>query len=236
MDIQIIEITFFVVFAIAVTVWGISLSMASRIGRESAEEGHCDTSAWQAPLDNPFDAERTNWALQGSEIIECESPKVAIQKLAKKAAEGMGNAHAANQYRIEKPTDDKLCVTSTGPTTVNKAVMLYFDEAEFEATSLGNQKIEIQYRLSFTKLAKRSRRICLWIILGLGLPIILIGFSAMWFFVVQSPNPAVRWQVFQSLQVAHVLWPPFLFLGMYRCAVRNAKNSIPNMIRSLTFQ
>lgn len=236
MDIQIIEITFFVVFAIAVTVWGISLNMAARIGKKSIEASHSHSSNWRASQNNPFDPETTSWDAQGTENIECESPAVAIQKLAKKAAEGMGNANAANQYRIEKPANNKLCVSSTGPARVNQGMMLYFDEAEFEAASLGNQNIEIQYRFCFTKLAKRTRRISLWIILGLGLPVILIGFSAMWLFVVQSQNQAIRWQVFQSLQVIHVLWPPFLLIGLYRGAIRNAKNTVPNMIRSLTFQ
>lgn len=236
MDILIIEITFFVVFAIAVTVWGISLNMAFRIGKETSDATHSETPNWQAIQDNPFDPDTTCWQVQGSETTECESAAVAIQKLAKKVSEGMGNANAANQFRIDKPAENKLHVTSTGPASLNKSMILNFDEAEFEANSLGNRNIEIQYRVSFTKLTKKTRRISLWIILGLGLPFILFGFSAIWFFVVQNENVAIRWQVFQSLQVCHVLWPPFLFIGLYRGAIRNAKNSVPNLIRALAFQ
>lgn len=236
MDTQIIEITFFVVFAIAATVWGLSLHMASRIGKEFTDQQPTDEADWRPSLDNPFDEERKTWAVQGSETIQCESASVAIQKLAKNAAEGMGNSNAAHQYRIDRPADDKLIVTSTGPASISRASTLNFDEAEFEAKSLGNQNIQIHYRLSFTKLAEKSRRICLWIILGLGLPLMLFGFGAIWFYVVQHPNVAVRWQVFQSIQIAHVLWPPFLFVSLYRGAVRRATHSVPNMIRSLTFQ
>ncbi|MEP3480867.1 MAG: hypothetical protein ABJZ55_16595 [Fuerstiella sp.] len=234
MEIQFAEIMFFVIFAIAVIIWGISLRMASRIGKQTVDDD--DSTNWQEPKTNPFDSETPSWNVRGTETIDCQSAADAIQKLAKKAAEGMGNANVANQYRIEKPAQNKLRVSSTTPAGINKAMMLYFDEAEFEANARGSQNIEIEYRLSFDRLAKKTRRISLWIILALGLPVMLFGFTAIWFFVVQNENPAIRWQVFQSLQICHVLWPPFLFLGLYKAAIRNAKNTVPNLLRSLAFQ
>lgn len=233
---QIIEIIFFSVFAIAVIVWGISLRMAAQLGRGLSKDLSASENEWQQPTRDTLLEDQDRWEVQGAETIDCDSPADAIQRLARKVADGMGNAPAANQFRIEKAEVNRLLVSGTGPAVLNRGAAMPFDDAEFEAVSQGSQKIEIQYRLRFTRLQKRVRRICMWIILGLGLPVMLIGFTVLWMFVVQNPNPAVRWQVFQSLQVAHVLWPPFLFLAHYKGAIRNAKNSVPNMLRSLAFQ
>ena len=35
-------------------------------------------------------------------------------------------------------------------------------------------------------------------------------------FVIHDPNPMMRFQVFQVLQAIHLVWPPFLFTGLYR--------------------
>lgn len=236
MEIQIIEIIFFTVFAIAVIVWGISLRMAAQIGKNSQADLSLSETEWQQPTHDTFDEDQERWEVQGVEVTECDSPADAIQKLAKKVADGMGNANAANQFRIEKAAGNRLIVSGTGTAVLNRGMGMPFDDAEFDAVSLGNGNIEIRYRLSFVRLQQRVRKICMWIILGLGLPVLLIGFTVLWMFVVQHPNPAVRWQVFQALQVSHVLWPPFLFLYQYKAAIRHAKNSVPNMLRSLSFQ
>ena len=45
---------------------------------------------------------------------------------------------------------------------------------------------------------------------------LVAGSWAIRTFVVPHPDPAIRGQVFQMCQVAHFLWPPFLFAGLYR--------------------
>ena len=50
----------------------------------------------------------------------------------------------------------------------------------------------------------------------LGLAAILIGFWLIGTYVVPNPNPAIRGQTFQMLQVVHFLWPPFLFGWLHR--------------------
>jgi hypothetical protein len=39
---------------------------------------------------------------------------------------------------------------------------------------------------------------------------------AVFTYLVSAPEPAVRWQTLQMLQVVHFLWPPFLFGALYR--------------------
>jgi hypothetical protein len=50
----------------------------------------------------------------------------------------------------------------------------------------------------------------------LGLVAIVAGFWAIETFILPSPNPGIRSQVFQMCQVVHLLWPPFLFASLYR--------------------
>ncbi len=51
------------------------------------------------------------------------------------------------------------------------------------------------------------------------IPIVAGGLAAWtWGRVQAAPNDAARLQVMQMMQVVHVLWPPFLFLGLWRAA------------------
>jgi hypothetical protein len=44
----------------------------------------------------------------------------------------------------------------------------------------------------------------------------LLAGVLLFLFVVRAAHPAVRWQTIQMIQVVHLLWPPFLFLALYR--------------------
>ena len=79
----------------------------------------------------------------------------------------------------------------------------------------------------------RIRIVSLSLILGLGLPAILIVGGVIWYFVVNSPNPSVRWQVLQLLQLVHVIWPPFLVLYFYRAGRRHGRTFVSNVLSLL---
>jgi len=54
----------------------------------------------------------------------------------------------------------------------------------------------------------------------------------IWFLVVQSDNATIRWQVFQTLHIAHALWPPFLVMWYYRIGRRRSRVFVENLISS----
>ncbi len=72
-----------------------------------------------------------------------------------------------------------------------------------------------------------------WTLQLLGLLAIAGGFVLIRTLVVSSDEPAVRWQVFQILQAAHFLWPPFLFAGIYRSGRRTLRKRIETFIANL---
>jgi hypothetical protein len=62
-------------------------------------------------------------------------------------------------------------------------------------------------------------RFLLWLggaFLAAGLVVLVTLCWALDTWVASSPDPTVRWQIFQMFQAVHFLWPPFLFGGLYR--------------------
>lgn len=70
---------------------------------------------------------------------------------------------------------------------------------------------------------------------AVGLLVVIVLFVVMQQFVVSSPNPAIRWQVLQMLQVVHPLWPPFLLAYLYRQSGRNLRVAIDSLVRNLPY-
>lgn len=88
------------------------------------------------------------------------------------------------------------------------------------------------YRLGYGRLVRRLRSIALALILGIGLPVLLIVGAAIWLVVIPSPHPATRWQVLQTPQIVHLLWPPFLVMWLYSVGKKHSKILIENVIAS----
>jgi hypothetical protein len=74
-------------------------------------------------------------------------------------------------------------------------------------------------RIGYSIIGRRSAQGLLWLawlFQGLGLLAIAIGFYVISTHVVHHPDPSVRTQSVQMVQVIHFLWPPFLFAGVSR--------------------
>jgi hypothetical protein len=70
----------------------------------------------------------------------------------------------------------------------------------------------------------------------LGLMALIAGFWLIATFVVSAPDPAVRWQTLQMLQVVHFLWPPFLFGALYRGAGRQVAAQFEAFVNNLPYR
>jgi hypothetical protein len=69
----------------------------------------------------------------------------------------------------------------------------------------------------------------------LGLVAVVGGSWAIYTFVVSSPDPSIRWQTLQILQVCHFLWPPFLMGGLYRRGIRDVAVQIESLANNLPY-
>ncbi len=136
-------------------------------------------------------------------------------------------------FKVTKRTCQRLILEKAGAMICNQPPGLYFSEAEFGFTPVGDGNVRVTYCLGYERVVRLLRRVALYVILGVGLPTILIIGMALWYFVVQSNDPIVRWQVFQTLQIAHALWPPFLIMWFYRIGRRQSKNFIESLIASI---
>ncbi len=80
----------------------------------------------------------------------------------------------------------------------------------------GTQSFRVRYELDVSAAVGRwTARLLLFVVL-VELPAVILVPLALGWFCVGDPNPAIRYQVFQAAQIAHVLWPPFLFLYLMK--------------------
>jgi hypothetical protein len=103
-------------------------------------------------------------------------------------------------------------------------------------------------RFRFTPTGKRTRieyaieapsgRVLIalgWLFVLLGLAALVAGGWAMWTYVLSSPNPGVRGQAVQMVQVVHFLWPPFLFAALSRQPARMIQSRVSAMVHNLPY-
>jgi hypothetical protein len=68
-----------------------------------------------------------------------------------------------------------------------------------------------------------------------GLIALVVGGWVIYEYCLPSPDPQIRAQAIQMVQVVHFLWPPFLFGGLYRQRKRAAKEGFEVLLRNLPF-
>ena len=75
-----------------------------------------------------------------------------------------------------------------------------------------------------------------YIALAVGLLVLVTGSVLLRTFVVASPDPMVRVQVWQMVQCVHFLWPPFLFAGLHRVRGRQVSRWLEVLVHNLPHQ
>ena len=74
-----------------------------------------------------------------------------------------------------------------------------------------------------------------WLFVVMGLAALFAGCWFMFAYVIPSPNPGVRGQAVQMVQVCHLLWPPFLFAALARQPARMIQARVSAMIHNLPY-
>jgi hypothetical protein len=74
-----------------------------------------------------------------------------------------------------------------------------------------------------------------WLFVALGFAALVGGCWAMFAYVLPSPNPNVRGQAFQMVQIVHFLWPPFLFASLSRQPARWITARVDALVNNLPY-
>ena len=108
------------------------------------------------------------------------------------------------------------------------------DTATFTFRPSGGETA-VTYRASLARLARFCRRGAA-IFLVLGVVALVAASYLMLSIVVVHQKLPVRYQVFQTVQVVHFLWPPLLFAFIYKRARRSASTLFRTLLANLPHQ
>lgn len=222
------QITFGILMTIVVIAWAISLRLASRMGNANdakAEDPFAPISFEPSEQKKP-DGIASTLTVRGS--LQTVSAAI-VDQFTRTAVPG----NMTTLFEVTDATEENVSVKKTGPLMCNQPTGMYFSEASFHLSQLGQDVVEVSYELGFERFHRRLKKLCFALIVGVGLPVMVIVGFLIWTLVVSSANPNVRWQVFQTLQIFHVIWPPYLFVWMYGSSKVHSNTYVSNMLRAL---
>lgn len=228
MDREIAEVIFVVIMGAGIAVWSLSLWKALKLGKSASD---FESQRFQVEKDLPFDDRQTTDEC-GTVMLTGDSE--ALSKAMARALQQCFFGQLSSIYQIRRHPDCRVVLKKTGPLLCNLPPMFYFSDATitFENRS-PNNSVEVRYRLGFGRLIPALRRIALAIILGIGLPVMVLVGTLIWLLVIPSAIPSVQWQVLQTLQISHALWPPYMFMGLYGLGKSRSKTWLENLITNL---
>ena len=214
------EIVLYGITVIGAVVWCFSLRFLLN-SRRARRPAPADRFSMTEPAPNN--------AIQGSAEVEGEPGELAV-KAAASLAKGIDIQ--IGQLKILDRSDQRVAFEGPGPGGQLPGHMIRQGEIRFRRASRG--KTDVDYEVEISR--------GLGLLIGgvifqiLGVVALAVGFFLIHLFVVQSQDPAVRWQTVQMAQVVHFLWPPFLFGGLYRGHHRVVSKAFDTLVHNLPYQ
>lgn len=206
----------FGITAVGFVVWLWSLSFLVKSARLMKPERQDDLA--EQPARN---------LLSGSAEVEGD-PKTLAAKAAAVLAKG-----SLGPLKIVDKTDDRLVFERLDLGISKQPAGRWFRRGELRFTGLRQNRTLVEWAVEPAAL-----QWLLWIggiVQAVGLVALIVGCWAMSTYVAASPQPDIRWQSLQMLQVVHVLWPPFLFGGLYRKGIRGVKAEFEALANNLPY-
>jgi len=117
------------------------------------------------------------------------------------------------KFKVRDETPNSLTFQKLGPMACNQPSGLMFSSVNLHIVEKNGRRV-VRYQVNQGPLFGVFKKIALGICLFLGITALMFLSALIWYFCVQSQNQSARWQVFQMLQILHVLWPPFLFVAI----------------------
>ncbi len=207
---------FVAIMLLGFTVWLIALYFALRIGRCS------ENPEWGAQGEGGF----------GRNIGEtiCDASKEdlleRIPKILRRQSLGILNS----LFKVDEISEKELWVSRYGPLMCNLPIALYFSKVHFSFEQISPKQTRVRYIIDQTEVMKRIRQVAMLILFFIGLPTMIGVGLLVWYLVIPAENAAVRGQVFQTFQIVHAIWVPFLFIGIAASANRVTKGFIERVL------
>jgi hypothetical protein len=166
----------------------------------------------------------------GSADVEGES-----RALATRAAALLANSTPLTfgPVKILEKTDRDIRFERVEVGQANQPPAQWFRRGELRFTPLRSGRTRVAWAVE-----PANVRWLLWLAAGFqvgGLLVLVVGCWGLATFVVPSPDPAIRWQTIQMVQVVHFLWPPFLFGGLYRRGSRAVAGQFEALAHNLPY-
>ena len=146
--------------------------------------------------------------------------------------------HLATGLAVEESSPTRVRLSTggaVGSAGAGRQGRMPLDEVTFTFRSVAGGAAEVRYGARLTRL-KRFCRIGAGVFQILGLAALGAACYVMLTFVVRSPKIGIRYQVWQTLQLVHFLWPPFLFAGVYAMTRRSIARLIGTLLGNLAYQ
>jgi hypothetical protein len=202
--------------AVAAVVWLIGLWFllgSYRMGRTDPELNP-DHFGLVEPLPN-------NWFLGSAEVDG--PPSVLIEKAAALLVKETSGA-----VKILEKTNAHLAFQWVG---ANRSGLPEQGQLRFIPLASGRTRIDYAIELPAFRWLLRLGvlfQVC-------GLVALLAGYGVVSTYCLDSPEPGIRAQAIQMVQVIHFLWPPFLFGALYRQRQRIVMDTFGLLLRNLPF-
>ncbi|MGE3808310.1 MAG: hypothetical protein AB7K24_26920 [Gemmataceae bacterium] len=212
------QIVLAVISAVAMLVWLTGLQFLAL----SARKGRPD----------PHDDLRNTGFQQGRSLAGRTEIDGQPSALSAKAASILvkGDLFSLGPIKIAEKTDEHIVFErlESGSQAAGS-----FRRGVFHFESISQGRCRVEWMIELTNMPWLLRLGALFQVLGILA--IAGGGWAIYTFVVSSPNPGMRWQTFQMVQVVHFLWPPFLFGGLYRRGISMAAGQFEAFANNLPY-
>jgi hypothetical protein len=165
--------------------------------------------------------------LTGTAEVAGQPAELAVKAASVLAKQGL---NLLGPVKITEQTD-----TSVGFEGLNSPAhgVKLFDHAELRFSPAAPGRTRIDWAL---QIPPRSWLLVMaWVFIGLGLLAMVTAFSLIQLFVVNDLDPALRWQAVQMVQCIHFIWPPFLFVAIYRRQRTHLQTMLDAMVNNLPY-
>ena len=149
-------------------------------------------------------------ASEGRVLSASAEVPASAEELARKAARLLAQGKLGLPVRVAEATADTVRFEAVGPAWPHA---VRGGEAHYRP--LGPELTATECSIVIRQSGSVMPRLAAVFVL-VGLVAIITAVGLIDTYVVRSPDPNIRFQVFQVLQAIHFVWPPFLFAGISR--------------------